>query len=191
MSLSSSKMRELRFLNGTSFVVDASTCRGCFMNEHEHELPRDITPVYDDEEILVRQDAEWPVPGFYIVSLRSHIGAIDEVGDELYNRLTEVLRLTRRAMRRSLGVDKVHLIQEEKLSAAHLHFWMLPLWPQVLSANDVNPRVYESNLMEYIALFSYADQRQAIRKCNRLMTDFFRSTGLASLDQRPTWDTDK
>lgn len=40
-------------------------CKGCFMNSNESKMPKYIDPVYDDGNIVIRQDAEWPIPVFY------------------------------------------------------------------------------------------------------------------------------
>lgn len=168
-------LRKLKFMDRSSYVVSVDTCRGCFMNENEPLLPEEIIPVYDDGIIVVRQDAEWPVPGFYVVSIRPHIGAIDEMSDEVYLKLCKILRLTRQGQRQVLGVSQIHMIQEEKLKLAHFHVWMLPLWQCILEKYNINPRVYESNIKEYIDLFEYEYNKDTIFEYNKKMTSFFNS----------------
>jgi diadenosine tetraphosphate (Ap4A) HIT family hydrolase len=162
-------LRELRFLDGSAYPVEEDLCRGCFMNEHEPELPRAIRPVYDDGAVVVRQDAEWPVPGFYIVSTRAHVGSIGELDDEQFARFFAVLRAVRHAMRAHLGIARVQMYHEEKIARPHLHVWLLPLWPDVMRANTINPRVYEGNIKEYLNLFSFREAAATILAYNQVM----------------------
>ncbi|MGW4891071.1 hypothetical protein ACWEQL_02210 [Kitasatospora sp. NPDC004240] len=157
--------RYLDFLGGASRLVREDTCRGCFMNLAEQELPDILAPVYDDGVITVRQDAEWAVPGFMIVGVRPHIGALDEMELPLVERLGRVTHFVRRAMREQLGLAAVQMYQEEKLDRPHFHVWMLPLWPDTMAAHSINPRIYESNIARYLTLFTLESHEAEIRRC--------------------------
>lgn len=165
--------RALAFLDGSSHVVPADTCRGCFMTDHPELMPAVIDPVLDLGDIVVRQDAEWPVPGFYVVSVREHIGSLADLDDELAGRLGVTLALVRRGMRQALSITRAQAYTEERLSMPHLHTWLLPLWPQVMARTGVRPKVYEGNVKTYIdvfaALFTLGDTAAAIEDCNRRM----------------------
>jgi diadenosine tetraphosphate (Ap4A) HIT family hydrolase len=156
----------LDFLGGPSHLVHEDTCRGCFMNLAERELPDILAPVYDDGLITVRQDAEWAVPGFMVVGVRPHIGSLDEMELPLVGRLARVTHFVRRAMRERLGLTAVQMYQEEKLDRPHFHTWMLPLWPDTMAAHGINPRIYESNVARYLTLFDLDSHETAIRRCS-------------------------
>ncbi|MBW1603771.1 hypothetical protein JJV70_16975 [Streptomyces sp. JJ66] len=157
--------RQLSFLGGPSRFVPEKTCRGCFMNQAENDLPDILAPVFDDGVITVRQDAEWAVPGFMVVAVRPHIGALDEMDLPLVERIGRVTHFVRRAMRERLGLAAVQTYQEEKIDRPHFHVWMLPLWPDTMAAHDINPRIYESNIAQYLTLFPFASNESAIRRC--------------------------
>ncbi|MFE9427921.1 hypothetical protein ACFYNO_33765 [Kitasatospora sp. NPDC006697] len=164
--------RMLDFLGGASHLVEETTCRGCYMNSSEQRLPDILTPVFDDGMITVRQDAEWTVPGFMVVGVRPHIGALDEMGLPLVERIGRVTHFVRRAMRSCLGLSAVQMYQEEKLDRPHFHLWMLPLWPDVMAAHNINPRIYESNIARYLRLFSLDSHEPAIRHCAEQVRDY-------------------
>ncbi|BFV56357.1 hypothetical protein KCMC57_up14610 [Kitasatospora sp. CMC57] len=164
--------RYLDFLGGPSRLVSEDTCRGCFMNLTERHLPDILAPVYDDGVITVRQDAEWAVPGFMVVGVRPHIGALDEMELPLVERIGRVTHFVRRAMRERLGLAAVQMYQEEKLERPHFHVWMLPLWPDVMAEHGINPRIYESNVAQYLTLFSLGSHEAAIRRCTADVRDF-------------------
>ncbi|WP_157882141.1 hypothetical protein [Streptomyces rubellomurinus] len=176
--------RYLDFLGGPSRLVHEDTCRGCFMNLAERELPDILAPVYDDGVITVRQDAEWAVPGFMVVGVRPHIGALDEMELPLVERLGRVTHFVRRAMRERLGLAAVQMYQEEKLDRPHFHMWMLPLWPDTMAAHGINPRIYESNIARYLTLFALDSHEKEIRRCADEVRDFLTEVPELGADTR-------
>ncbi|MFD8479012.1 hypothetical protein [Kitasatospora sp. NPDC059673] len=176
--------RYLDFLGGASRLVQENVCRGCFMNLTERHLPDILAPVYDDGVITVRQDAEWAVPGFMVVGVRPHIGALDEMDLPLVERLARVTHFVRRAMRERLGLTAVQMYQEEKLDRPHFHLWMLPLWPATMAAHDINPRIYESNIARYLTLFTLDSHEPEIRRCADEVRDFLTEVPELGADTR-------
>ena len=158
-------LRTFRFLNGLLVQAPAGACRGCILEDEAFDSPDEIRPVYQDASIAVRQDAEWPVPGFYVVGLRQHVGSFDQIELDTHLRMARVLRAVRKALRQ-LGANRVHLVQEEKHVGAHLHYWLLPLWEEVLVRQGINPRLYESNILEYLGHFEYQAERERITQFN-------------------------
>lgn len=157
--------RTLGFLDGSAVIVPEDTCRGCLMNEMDGQLPDLLDPVFDDGTITVRQDAEWAVPGFMVVGIRQHIGSLDRMDPGLAMRVIMITRMVRAGMRDVLGLHAVQMYQEEKLVRPHFHLWMLPLWPDVMVTHDINPRIYESNITEYLSKFDLTQDEDAVRHC--------------------------
>lgn len=158
-------LRILEFLGGEPLFVPESACRGCLMNELEGSLPDLLDPVYDDGAITVRQDAEWAVPGFMVVAVRPHVGGLDEMELPLAERVVRVTRAVRAVMREQLGLAAVQMYQEDKVARPHFHLWMLPLWPETMAKHAINPRIYESNIVQYLELFPLAENEAAVRSC--------------------------
>ena len=89
-------VKKLDFLNGEYFEVSDDTCRGCFLNKVESkELGLYLDPVYVDEYISIRQDAECALPGFYIVSLNQHIGSLMDIEDVILCKLWIAIKMVR------------------------------------------------------------------------------------------------
>ena len=169
-------VRTLDFLDGTAVVVPDDTCRGCYMNANEPLLPSIMDPIWDDGLVTVRQDAEWPVPGFMVVGIRPHIGSLADMSLAMAHRITTAMHVVRTGMKQALGIDTVQTYQEEKVRLAHYHVWMLPLWPDVMAAHAINPRIYESNIARYLSLFDYRTARAPIQHCNERLRNFVRSS---------------
>lgn len=168
-------MKRLNFLDGQYFDVDEPYCRGCFMEQNEHLMSEYIKPIYDDGNVVVRQDAEWPIPGFYIISIHNHIGAYDYLDAKTRNRISEVLYYVRKGIREQLGIERAQIYHEEKISSPHFHIWILPLWNDVMEKNGIQPKIYESNVKRYIDSFTFQDNNKKILECNDIMKKYLES----------------
>ena len=165
-------MKTYYFLDRTSIEVEDNVCRGCYLEKAKaDELPIEISAVWWNDTFVVRQDAECPVPGFYILSVREHINTIGDLATEKASEFGIILNRVRIAMKNALGIRRIHMILEERMFEPHLHIWLLPLWESVMEKNDIDPKVWNSNILEYINLFSYEDNKNKIREFNSIMKD--------------------
>lgn len=80
-------------------------------------------------------------------------------------RIIMITRMVRARMRDVLGLHAVQMYQEEKLERPHFHLWMLPLWPDVMATHEINPRIYESNITEYMSKFDLTRDEDMVRRC--------------------------
>lgn len=162
-------MKKYSFLDGSEIVVDDSSCRGCYLEKAE-SLPVELKPIWADDTFIIRQDAECPVPGFYIVSARKHIHTIGDLSSEQAAELGILLNRLRFTMHNILHIERIHVILEERVIEPHLHVWMLPLWPHIMEQYQIDPKIWNSNILEYMSLFSYSENRETILRYNKAMT---------------------
>lgn len=166
------KIKTFYQLDGSSYEVPADTCRGCWMNNNPDKLPKEISPIWQDEDIIIRQDIEWPIPAFFIVSLRQHISCIADLDPKVSIKLFKMITAVRKGMKEILGIERVQLYHEEKIKNPHIHFWLLPLWPETMEKNNIFPKIYEGNIKQYIDLYKFKDTKDAIIKSNKLMKEY-------------------
>ncbi|MDP2666112.1 MAG: diadenosine tetraphosphate hydrolase [Candidatus Diapherotrites archaeon] len=72
------------------------------------------------------QDFEYPIPGFVIIVSKRHFYGIDDMTKNERMDFIEFVSRTRKAMRKTLGVEFVHMILEEDTSSSHFHVWLFP-----------------------------------------------------------------
>lgn len=161
-------MKSYSFLDGSSINVPDDTCRGCYLEEAEN-LPEELWPIWENDHFVIRQDAECPVPGFYIVAARQHIHSVGDLSVDQAGMLGIIINRLREHMRRSINVQRLHIILEERMISPHLHIWLLPLWPETMQQHHIDPKVWNSNILEYLMLFRYADNREKILSFNAAM----------------------
>lgn len=161
-------MKTYKFLDESKLFVDDSMCRGCFL-ERADNLPIELTPIWMNDFFVIRQDAECPVPGFFIVSTRQHIHTIGDLPIERASELGVIINRLRDIMSKDLGIKRIHVFLEERLIEPHLHIWMLPLWPNKMKEYQIDPKIWNSNIYNYIMLFSYEENKDDIIHINQIM----------------------
>jgi diadenosine tetraphosphate (Ap4A) HIT family hydrolase len=111
------------------------------------------------------------VPAFYIIGIKEPVPSIADVSEDTAALLGIVMHIVRKAMKEALGVKRVNIYLEEKLKNPHYHTWLLPMWDDVLKSNNIQPRIWESNIMKYIKLFKFEAEGEKILQYNKLMRE--------------------
>ncbi|GGK03036.1 hypothetical protein GCM10010123_36230 [Pilimelia anulata] len=175
--------RYLDFLGGSRdlrcYLVPADTPRCVFLRRHRDVLDEALQPVYDHRGVCVRQDASHALPGFYIVGLDRQYPALDLMDEDTHLRVALVLRAVRAGMRAALGIDYVHVYQEEKPDpSCNVHYWLMPI---VEPCGDATT-VARLDVGRYLAAFRFPDHRATIRQYNRRLRRHLAAADLAGRD---------
>lgn len=165
-------MKKFKQLDGTEIEVEDNQCRGCWMNENPNMIPTLAKPIIENKNIIVRQDVEFPVPGFFIVSIRQHIGSIAELSEETYEEFSKTLYYVRKGLKEVMNVKKAQIYHEEKLTSSHIHFWVLPLWEEKLKGKLKNPRIYDGTIIDYLKSFELSIYQNKIKQCNNKLSKY-------------------
>ena len=164
-------MKKYVFLDGSMIEVSDEVCRGCFL-ETASTLPLELEPIAMNDKIVIRQDAECAIPGFYIVSTRQHIHSIADMTSSLSSAIGMVIQVVRQGQREILGIERAHIYLEEKLIEPHFHVWILPLFPEIIESRKIEPKIWNSTVKEYLDLFSYYDNKKRIIEFNIKMRKY-------------------
>lgn len=165
--------RYLDFIGGTKeyrcYIVSKDLPRCLFMETHRNELDKILLPIYIDDEICISQDASYPLPGFYIISLRKHYKNITELDYSLFEKLNFWVYEIRKAMKEILNIDYVNLYYEEKTSnSANVHYWLMP----VKTKNKIAPKLHYICLKEYLEQFKLSENRREIEFNNEKLKKY-------------------
>lgn len=170
--MSTIKKKEYKFLDGSSFEVIGEICRGCYLEKNVEVLPEIFRPVVSNRRFAIRQDAEFPVPGFYILSLRDHVNSLADVDEETAEQIGVCTFILRKAMRELFSIERAHIYIEEKSNDPHYHTWLLPIWSDIKIKHNIEPRIWESNIKQYLELFDYEDEREKIKDFNSRLRNY-------------------
>jgi len=114
-------MAEITDINGNKHEVK---CIACAIQGGKISLP--IERIAETKNFVLEQDLEWPIEGFVVIVSKKHIISIDELTDNDVEELAKLIKTTRVALRKVLGISAVTLVQEESTTTSHFHFWLFP-----------------------------------------------------------------
>ncbi|MBX7138108.1 MAG: hypothetical protein K1X83_09000 [Oligoflexia bacterium] len=160
-----------RFLNGLQVPRAGWATRGLLMEQRPDLMPPHIEPLIQNEFWTVRQDAEFAVPGFYVVGARAQVLSIADLTAAQMTEFSTIIRAVREIMRSKLGIERVNIYLEEKLKEPHLHIWLVPMWPEIMEQHGIEPRLWEGNVRKYLELFKFEEEDQKILRFNRIMRE--------------------
>ncbi|MCL4397426.1 hypothetical protein M1403_00095 [Patescibacteria group bacterium] len=183
--------RIVGFLDGSYWFVDEDECRGCLMQTRKNEMPEHMVPVFEDRDVMVVQDAEFPVPGFYVIAPKAHIRSISDFSPELAMKMGLVTSLTRKGMRDELGIEFAEIYHEERIKNSHYHHWILPCWDYALRRSGSIPTIFPSreqgynhlspNIVNYLRSFSFEEENKKILEFNTKMQNYFKDSKRTNL----------
>jgi len=161
--------------NFQAFLTEGTLSKGEFLDVFGDELDEVLQPVYEDETLVVRQDAKYAIPGFYIVSPKAHYRSIDEMPEEtLAHSLLTTRRITQQL--KTLGIEDSHIYHDEKYqSPASAHFWILPLHQQT-GERPLNRTIFSRDIWTYLETYArFGKTGKDIAQYNQRMRELLRS----------------
>jgi diadenosine tetraphosphate (Ap4A) HIT family hydrolase len=118
INLSENRMITTDFL-GNKWDFD---CMGCAIAAGSMPVPGGF--IRRGRYFVVHQDPLIPLPGFLVIASMRHFQSIDEMEAAEYADFSRLLRETQRAIKHTLPVEALTIVQEEH--AVHFHLWFFP-----------------------------------------------------------------
>jgi len=97
-------------------------CIGCSIGNGEVNPPGGL--IAETKNFVLHQDPEVPIKGFLIIASKKHIQSIAQITPEEASELFDLIYRARLAMKATVGINEVSIIQEER--SGHFHLWLLP-----------------------------------------------------------------
>lgn len=159
--------------NFQAFLCDKRLSKGEFLQMHESAIDDCLKPVYQDEQVTIRQDAKYALPGFYIISPNQHYRSIDAMPAELYQHCLQIARQVRQGLTDS-GITQAHIYHDEKYqSPASAHLWALPIHRDFIHVQGLNPTIASADIWKYLETFpQYNATKNEIAAFNEKMRQF-------------------
>ena len=95
--------------NFECYLESVTLSRSSFMEKYLNELDKCHIPIYEDENIIIRQDAQIAIPGFYIVATRKSYKNISQMDLNTYYKCLYFSSLVRKGLKKNFGIERAYM----------------------------------------------------------------------------------
>ena len=125
---------------------------------------------YEDENIIIRQDAQIAIPGFYIVATRKSYKNISQMDLNTYYKCLYFSSLVRKGLKENFGIERAYMYYDEHYNKpSSTHFWVMPIYDEVIEKNNLNATILSRDIWEYQDLFKFSETKKDIYEMNEGM----------------------
>lgn len=173
--------------NYQCFLNRDNMSKGEFLLSHEKLLDKVLKPVYIDDQVIVRQDSRYAIPGFYVISPKLHYRDITEVPQNTYERCMFVAREIKRGLL-MVGITRSHVYYDEKFKGRmSAHFWVFPIHEYFINEHGFNPTIFSRDIWTYLDVFpKYTETRPQILRLNGTMKRYLNASNISESRARNT-----
>lgn len=156
--------------NYECFVESKRLSRALFMEKYLEKLDKCHIPIYEDDDIIIRQDAQIAIPGFFIVATKNNFKNIIQMDLETYQKCLYFVCLIRKELKESFDIKQAYMYYDEHYhKPSSTHFWVMPLYEEVVKTNNLNPTILSNDIWKYQDLFEFSKTKNDIYKINQEM----------------------
>lgn len=153
--------------NYQCFLETKKLSRADFMEQYAEQLDPCHIPIYEDRDIIIRQDAQIPIPGFYIVATKDSFRKISFMDSELYKKCMYYSVLIKRKLFLEFGIEKVYMYYDEHYQKpSSTHFCVMPIYDKIVNDNNLSPTILKYDIWKYQELFQFKDSKDDIYQIN-------------------------
>lgn len=154
------------------FLAEDTLSRGEFLDKYREFLDPCLSIIYEDDLIEVRQDAFYPVPGFYIVSYKKrNKKRICDLSYDEYEHGMSVAGTIKNILFKSFSIQETFIYYEEHLlKPSSVHIWVLPIHSLLRS----RPAILSEDIWQYLDSFRFSDNKARIIEMNSVVASCIR-----------------
>lgn len=156
--------------NYQCFLENKKMSRAEFMKTYLNFLDPCHIPIYEDDDIIIRQDAQIAIPGFYIVATKEGFRKISSMESELYRKCVYYSFMVKKMLNSEYGISKTYMYYDEHyIKPSSTHFWVMPIYDDVISENSFNPTILSNDIWRYQDIFEFKKNKEKIYEINEGM----------------------
>lgn len=157
--------------NYECFIESKRLSRALFMEKYLDNLDKCHIPIYEDKDIIIRQDAQIAIPGFYIIATKNNFKNIIQMDLETYQKCLYFVSLIRKELKNNFDIERAYMYYDEHYrKPSSTHFWVMPLYEKVIKDNNLNPTILSNDIWKYQELFEFSKTKNDIYRINQGMT---------------------
>ena len=149
------------------FYRESATFKSNIYGKISKKLDKCHIPIYEDENIIIRQDAQIAIPGFYIVATKKAYKNIAQMDLSTYEKCLYFVSLVRKELRKNYGIKQAYIYYDEHYNKpSSTHFWIMPIYDKVIKDNNLNATILSKDIWKYQDLFEFNKEKKEIYKIN-------------------------
>ena len=153
--------------NFECFLESNSLSRADFMKKYSDRLDKCHIPIYEDNDIVIRQDAQIAIPGFYIVATKNNYKNISQMDLELYQKCLFFVSYVEATLKNLFGIDRIYQYYDEHYNKpSSTHFWVMPVYNSIVKENGLNATILSRDIWKYQELFDFCNTKTEIYRIN-------------------------
>lgn len=153
--------------NFECFLESTKLSRANFMKKYLEKLDKCHIPIYEDDDITIRQDAQIAIPGFYIVASQNNYKNITQMDLRTYQKCLHFVSLVRRELKDTFGIERAYMYYDEHYNKpSSTHFWVMPVYNDVIKDNNLNATILSNDIWKYQESFEFSKTKEYIYEIN-------------------------
>lgn len=127
------------------FYESKKLSRADFLEKYNDKLDSCLEPIFEDKDILIRQDVQFAIPGFYVIATKQRARRILELDKELYAKCLYMASIIKKIFIKESIAQNIFIGHEEHFKKpASAHIWVLPIYGK----EDIN--AFDGSLWNYM-----------------------------------------
>ena len=157
--------------NYQCFLENDKLSRKDFMERYEGKVDKCLWPVYKNNNIVIRQDPVYAVPGLFIISTRDTYRTIADVPYQIYRECMNYVFTIYDFLSRELDILDIYFYYDEHIcKPSSAHIWVIPIY-NMLDSNRF-PSIIDGSIWHYLKSFCYSDSKHRINNIVDKLRDF-------------------
>lgn len=153
------------------FLAPEYMSRSEFMIQYKHILDPCLNPIFEDDDIVITQDARYALPGFYIIATKTIQRTIAQLKFDVYKKCVFYQQTIANILEDKYDF-KSHLYYEEHYKKpASTHLWVLPLHEEVIKNNKLKISIESLDVWKYLDVIPFSESRDKILEINNYMRE--------------------
>ena len=156
--------------NYQCFLESKKLSRAEFMKKYKDQIDSCHIPIYEDEDIIIRQDAQIPIPGFYVIATNQIYEKLSYMDVELYKKCLLYSAFVKKLLLEEFDIRNVFMYYEEHyIKPSSTHFWVMPIYDDIINKYGLNPTIFNYDIWKYQDLFEFQNTKNQIYEINKVM----------------------
>ena len=158
--------------NYECFYESTSLSRAEFMEKYADKLDKCHIPIYEDDDIKITQDAQIPIPGFYIIATKGIYKKLCYMDIELYKKCLNYVAKVRKLLKEEFNIENAYMYYDEhykKPSSTHL--WVMPVYEDVVNKYNLDATILSKDIWTYQDIFEFQYTKDDIYRINDRMRE--------------------